>query len=84
MPRRYHLYDPQFHSYHLASTIGSWVVGLGFLLSVFVLIYSVFKGEKAGNNPWGGTTLEWKTQSPPIHENFIEIPVVTERPYEYR
>ncbi len=84
MPRRYHIYDAVFQPYHVASTIGSWLVGLGFLLAIITLTVSIFRGRAAGNNPWGGTTLEWTTQSPPIHENFESIPTVTERPYEYR
>ena len=42
------------------------------------------KGEKAGDNPWGGKTLEWTTASPPPHENFLVTPTVTAGPYEYR
>lgn len=84
MPRRYHVYDAIYSDYHIASTIGSWVLALGFILAVITLAVSLWKGEDAGDNPWGGTTLEWKTKSPPIHINFEEIPTVTERPYEYR
>lgn len=84
MPRRYHLYDVIYQPYHIASTIGSWVVGMGFFMSVVLLFHAFIKGKKCGSNPWGGTTLEWKTQSPPIHLNFEEIPTVTEKPYEYR
>lgn len=84
MPRRYHLYDQEFNVYHVWSTVGSWVIALGFILAIIALFKSLFSGEKAPNDPWGGTTLEWKTQSPPIHENFVETPIVTERPYEYR
>jgi cytochrome c oxidase subunit 1 len=40
-------------------------------------------GEKAGNNPWQATTLEWTTQSPPEHGNFARLPVVIRGPYEY-
>ena len=37
----------------------------------------------AGPNPWGAPGLEWQTQSPPLTENFIEVPVVTGEPYHY-
>ena len=33
---------------------------------------------------WGGETLEWQIDTPPIHENFKEIPVIVERPYMYK
>ena len=42
----------------------------------------MFKGQKAGVNPWGAKTLEWQTSSPPPHENFLETPVVTKEAYE--
>ena len=85
MPRRYHTYDGMFHPYHVASTIGSWIVAIGFLLAIYVMVRAMFKGERTTEkNPWNGTTLEWTTDTPPIHENFHEIPQVTGRPYEYR
>lgn len=84
MPRRYYDYLPEFHPYHLASTIGSWILIIGLILMFYNLIRSFKKGmiitEK---NMWGGETLEWQIETPPIHENFTEIPVITERPYGY-
>ncbi len=44
---------------------------------------SMFKGEKAGKNPWKANTLEWTAPSPPPHGNFKEPPVVYRGPYEY-
>jgi len=85
MPRRYHTYDGVFAPYHIASTIGSWILAGGFILAVYLLVRAFFKGEKCTDkNPWNSTTLEWTADSPPIHENFIDIPTVTGRPYEYR
>jgi cytochrome c oxidase subunit 1 len=84
MPRRYHTYVSEFSPYHLASTIGSWIVAAGFIYAIYTLAKSIFVGEQAPKNPWGATTLEWTVASPPIHTNFEEIPTVTERPYEYR
>ncbi|GAB4241374.1 MAG: cytochrome c oxidase subunit I [Candidatus Methylacidiphilales bacterium] len=59
--------------------------GLGFAQFIFVwnLFYSMFKGEKAGKNPWRATTLEWTVPSPPGHGNFEKTPVVYNGPYEY-
>jgi cytochrome c oxidase subunit 1 len=34
------------------------------------LLHSLFRGEKAPANPWGGATLEWETPSPPPAHNF--------------
>ena len=53
---------------------------------VFVinLFWSMFKGEKASDNPWEATTLEWTTATPPPHDNFAgKTPVVYHGPYEY-
>ena len=83
MPRRYHMYPPEFQVLNLASTAGATVLGIGYLLPMIYLTYSFFKGEKAGANPWLATGLEWTTQSPPLPHNFIEQPVVTEGAYEY-
>ena len=83
MPRRYHMYPPEFQVLNLASTAGATVLGLGYLLPMIYLTWSFFKGEKAGANPWLATGLEWTTQSPPLPHNFIEQPVVTEGAYEY-
>jgi len=38
----------------------------------------------APDNPWGGTTLEWTTSSPPITHNFEDQPVLEHEPYDYR
>lgn len=59
--------------------------GLGIVQFIFVwnLFYSMFRGEKAGKNPWRATTLEWTVPSPPGHGNFEKTPVVYHGPYEY-
>ena len=45
--------------------------------------YSMFKGKKAGRNPYKANTLEWVAPSPPGHGNFDEMPTVYRGPYEY-
>ncbi len=84
MPRRYYDYLPQFHTLHLISTIGSWILTVGVLLMLGNFLYALFKGPKAEANPWGGTTLEWSIPSPPPQENFEHIPEVTSGPYTRR
>lgn len=86
MPRRYFDYLPQFHPYHFASTIGSWILVLGLIIMFYNFIKALRTGETVtAKNIWGsgGITLEWQVDTPPTHENFEEIPVVTERPYQY-
>jgi cytochrome c oxidase subunit I len=84
MPRRYYNYLPEFEEMHRLSTYGSWILAAALFLTLFYLVASLFNGKKAPANPWGGTTLEWKTQSPPIEHNFEEIPVLDRLPYDYR
>ena len=83
MPRRYHVYPPEFQVFNVLSSAGASVLAVGYLLPVFYFTYSLFKGEQAGANPWMATGLEWTTQSPPLPENFAEVPVVKEGAYEY-
>jgi cytochrome c oxidase subunit 1 len=84
MPRRYYDYLPEFHLPNLISTIGSWILVVGLIMMIANLLAGFRKGEPAGRNPWNGLTLDWQTDSPPTVENFDEIPVVTEGPYEYK
>jgi cytochrome c oxidase subunit 1 len=84
MPRRYYDYLPAFEHLNKISTVGSYMIGIGFLISAAVVIHALRAGKKAGDNPWGAKTLEWTTSSPPPHENFLKTPTVTAGPYEYR
>jgi len=83
MPRRYHSYPPEFQVLNVLSTAGASVLALGYLLPAVYLLWSLKYGEVAGANPWRAAGLEWKIQSPPLTENFIEVPVVTEEAYNY-
>ncbi len=84
MPRRYFTYLPEYHDLHQVSTVGSWFLGLGLLMVLFNMIWSLFKGKPAPGNPWGAATLEWThTTSPPDHHNFHRTPLVTHGPYDY-
>jgi cytochrome c oxidase subunit 1 len=83
MPRRYHVYPPEFQMLNVLSTAGATILGLGYLIPVFYLVWSLFKGQPAGDNPWGAIGLEWQTPSPPPTFNFDQTPVVTEEAYAY-
>jgi len=83
MPRRYYNYLPEFQFLHQVSTVGSWILGLGFLIMAGYLFASLRKKFDAPANPWHGRTLEWQIPSPPITHNFHEIPVVKSEPYDY-
>ena len=83
MPRRYYDYLPEFESLHRISTIGSWILGLGFAILFINFIVSLRSGKVAPRNPWGSAALEWQTESPPPMHNFIKLPVITRGPYDY-
>jgi cytochrome c oxidase subunit 1 len=81
MPRRYYNYLEEFTVYHQASTIGSYVLTLGFFIMAAYLFHSLLKGETAPENPWGSATLEWATPSPPPAGNF-DHDLVAGDPYD--
>jgi cytochrome c oxidase subunit 1 len=83
MPRRYHTYPPEFQVLNVLSTAGASILGLGYLLPMCYLIWSMRYGKVAGRNPWPSTGLEWQTASPPPTENFEVTPVVTWEPYDF-
>jgi cytochrome c oxidase subunit I len=83
MPRRYYTYLPKYQIYHEISTIGSYILGIGFVIMAGYLIQSLFRGRLAPANPWGGTTLEWQCSSPPPHDNFAETPAEGGDPYDF-
>jgi cytochrome c oxidase subunit 1 len=83
MPRRYHSYPDEMQVLNVMSSAGATVLGLGYVLPVIYFLYSLKYGRVAGPNPWGASGLEWQTQSPPLVENFVEVPIVTSEPYEY-
>jgi len=65
-------------------TFAAFVTIASQFIFLFNLIWSLKKGEKASDNPWEATTLEWITATPPPHDNFGGItPVVYNGPYEY-
>jgi cytochrome c oxidase subunit 1/cytochrome c oxidase subunit I+III len=78
MPRRVYTYAPGlgWDGWNLASSIGAYVVALGFLVTVVNFLRSLRRGEPAGDDPWGGDSLEWATSSPPPPYNFAAVPVV--------
>lgn len=83
MPRRYADYVPAYEPLNQVSSVGSWTIGLGFLVVLAVMIEGLLRGKPAPANPWGSKTLEWSIQSPPTFHNFEVEPIVTAGPYEY-
>jgi cytochrome c oxidase subunit 1 len=83
MPRRYHVYPPEFQLLNALSSAGASILAVGYLLPFVYLFYSLRHGRPAGANPWGATGLEWTVPSPPPKRNFAEVPVVVRDPYDY-
>lgn len=83
MPRRYHAYPEELQIFNVLSSAGALILGAGYLLPGFYLLWSLFKGPIAGPNPWGATGLEWQLPSPPTPHNFEKKPIVKEAPYAY-
>jgi len=83
MPRRYHAYPPEFQIFHVLSTAGASILGIGYLLPLFYFLWALRYGRAAGPNPWRATGLEWQTDSPPPEHNFERSPIVTGPPYQY-
>lgn len=85
MPRRSYDYLPEYQIYHEISTIGSWILIIGLLIFVYTIVKSIRSGERTNEmNYCGGETLEWQVETPPTHENFDEVPVITGEPYAYK
>jgi cytochrome c oxidase subunit I len=83
MPRRYHAYPEEFQVLNVMSSAGASILGVGYVVPLIYLIWSMRYGKAASANPWGSTGLEWDTPSPPPTENFAVTPVVTGDPYQY-
>jgi cytochrome c oxidase subunit 1 len=81
MPRRISSYDAGQgweSNNHLAS-YGAALIVLGTIFFAYNWFTSLRRGAVAGNDPWGGATLEWMIPSPPPDYNFATIPKVTSR-----
>jgi cytochrome c oxidase subunit 1 len=81
MPRRIYTYEPGrgWDTWNLIITIGVFFQIIATLVFVCNLVYSMFKGQPAGNDPWDAWTLEWSIPSPPPECDFARIPVVRSR-----
>ena len=78
MPRRVYEYANVGHLelYNQISTVGSFILALGVIVTIVNVAQSLKNGVLAGPDPWKANTLEWFTSSPPPANNFDVIPVV--------
>jgi cytochrome c oxidase subunit 1 len=78
MPRRIYTYAPDrgWDFWNLISSLGAIVQVTAIAIFIWNVLDSLRTGEKAGDDPWDGWTLEWATSSPPPEYNFEKLPVV--------
>ena len=81
MPRRIYTYQAGlgWETANLVESVGALLFALGMLLFVYNVLVSIYRGQRAGPNPWDAGTLEWATSSPPPPYNFAVIPTVASR-----
>jgi cytochrome c oxidase subunit I len=87
MPRRIADYQiERWEPANMASTIGAFLTGVSVLFFLWNFVVSIRRGAPAGDDPWGGNSLEWVTTSPPPSHNFHHLPDIhSERPaFDYR
>ena len=75
--------SPFIMSLHTPILWAAVCLGLAQIPFIINFFWSIGHGEKAGDNPWQSTTLEWQTPTPPPHGNFDHAPVIYRGPYEY-
>ena len=91
VPRRYYelgdmaIMSKSAETLNVFITVAALTVGAAQLVFVFNMVWSLFRGERAGSNPWRATTLEWQTpETPPAHGNWgRDLPVVYRWAYDY-
>ncbi|WP_258105102.1 cbb3-type cytochrome c oxidase subunit I [Marinoscillum sp. MHG1-6] len=88
-PRRYYSWT-NFDAFNSFTDLNAFVSIAAILtfsaqfVFLFNFFYSIFKGRKAPQNPWGSTTLEWTTPRIPGHGNWEgDIPKVYRWAYDY-
>jgi len=84
MPRRYHAYPDEFQILNVLSTAGASILGVGYVLPLVYMAWSMRYGKVAGGNPWKASGLEWQSPSPPPTHNFEpDTPIVITEAYHY-
>ena len=81
MPRRTFTYDGNmgWNSANLIATIGAVILGIGVAVYFATMVYTYYKGQRVGRDPWHARTLEWSINNPPPEYNFAVIPTVHAR-----
>jgi cytochrome c oxidase subunit I len=83
MPRRIADYSPDagWTLLNIISTLGAFTIAISILPLMLNVVATFINGERVGDDPWEGNTLEWATTSPPPPYNFDTLPPIrSERP----
>ncbi|MBD0383064.1 cbb3-type cytochrome c oxidase subunit I [Paenibacillus sedimenti] len=79
MTRRTYTYgwDMGWGPLNLVSTVGGFLMGIGFIFQVWQIAHSIkFRERDVTGDPWDGRTLEWSIPSPAPIYNFAVLPEV--------
>ncbi len=89
LPRRYYqntdfpMFD-HFMDLNVLISVFAIIGVLGQIIFFYNFFYSAFRGPRASQNPWNGTTLEWTTPVEHVHGNWPgDLPEVHRWPYDY-
>ena len=81
MPRRIYTYPEGlgWEWLNLASSIGSFILTIGFAAFFLDMIVRVRAGRPSERNPWQAGSLEWSLDHPPAAYNFAALPELDSR-----
>ena len=81
MPRRIDTYpvEARLDWLNLLSSVGSFVMTIGFALFVVDLVVHMRFGRRFRRNPWAARTLEWAMPTPTTSYAFASLPHIEER-----
>ncbi|MGQ7793176.1 cytochrome c oxidase subunit I [Faunimonas sp. B44] len=81
MPRRIYTYPTDFgwDWFNLVSSIGGFLMAMGFALFATDMILQARFGRRERRNNWQAGTLEWSLPRPPPAYNFGSLPAVDSR-----
>ena len=76
--------SPIIMAWNIKVSYAAWFLGLAQIPFIINFFWSLKHGKKVeSDNPWGATTLEWQTPTPPPHGNFAKEPEAHRGPYDY-
>jgi cytochrome c oxidase subunit 1 len=83
MQRRIAYYPPNvgWTTPNEVASIGAYIMAVAVLIFLTDVVLAYRRKRPAGDDPWGGYSLEWITTSPPPEHNFHWLPPIrSERP----